>query len=413
MKPSRPLPAATPPWLRMPRFKLILEYDGAPFVGWQRQENGLSVQEALESALTAMTGAHVTAHGAGRTDAGVHALGQVAHVELERDWDPFRLSEGLNALVHPHPVAIIGAERVTDDFDARHSASARHYLYRIVNRRAPLTFGRGQAWRLKPRLDAEAMHEAARTLIGRHDFSTFRDSQCQAKSPIRTLDRLDVRREGDEVLFEASARSFLHRQVRSMVGSLVEVGSGRWSVGDFKAAFEAADRSRCGQVAPAHGLYLVRVDYVETQCGDGRLSSLANAGEGEPPEGRWRGSCRPMRAPSTTMANARRLRRALSPPEARMWNRLRQRAPGLPVFRRQHPIGPYVLDFYCAKARLAIEIDGMSHDVGDRPERDLRRDAWLEARGVTVVRIPAGELTKSFDEAVDAIVRMAVERIDG
>ncbi len=248
----------------MPRFKLILEYDGAPFVGWQRQENGLSVQEALEGALFAMTAERATAHGAGRTDAGVHAQGQVAHVDLERDWAPFRLSEGLNALLHPHPVAIVGAERVDAHFDARHSASARHYHYRVVNRRAPLTFERGSAWRVKPRLDAEAMHAAARALIGRHDFSTFRDSQCQANSPIRTLDQLDVRREGDEVLFEASARSFLHRQVRSMVGTLVEVGAGRWSADAFEAAFEAADRSRCGPVAPPHGLYLVRVDYPET-----------------------------------------------------------------------------------------------------------------------------------------------------
>jgi tRNA pseudouridine38-40 synthase len=257
----------------MPRFKLILEYDGTPFVGWQRQENGLSVQEILEGAIFAMTGARLTAHGAGRTDAGVHAFAQVAHVDLERDWAPFRLGEGLNALLHPHPIAILGAERVGGDFDARRSATARHYLYRIVNRRAPLTLTRGRAWRVKPQLDAAAMHEAARALTGKHDFSTFRDSQCQAKSPIRTLDRLDVRREGDEVLFEVSARSFLHRQVRSMVGSLVEVGSGRWSAGEFKAAFEAADRSRCGQVAPPHGLYLVRVDYAEL------LSLPANAGE--------------------------------------------------------------------------------------------------------------------------------------
>ncbi len=165
-------------------------------------------------------------------------LGQVAHVDLERDWAPFRLGEGLNALLHPHPVAVLGAERVSDDFDARHSASARHYLYRIVNRRAPLTFERGRAWRVKPRLDAAAMHAAARVLIGRHDFSTFRDSQCQAKSPIRTLDRLDVRRDGDEILFEASARSFLHRQVRSMVGSLVEVGTGRWSARRFQGGVQ-------------------------------------------------------------------------------------------------------------------------------------------------------------------------------
>src|ERR1700733_13330248 len=285
-KPSPRLPAARRSRGCMPRYKLILEYDGAPFVGWQRQENGLSVQEALEGALFEMTGARVTAHGAGRTDAGVHALGQVAHVHLERDWTPFRLGEGLNALLHPHPVAIVSADRVGDEFDAGRSASARHYLYRVVNRRAPLTLQRGAAWRVKPRLDAEAMHAAARVLIGRHDFSTFRDSHCQANSPIRTLDRLDVRQEGDDILFEASARSFLHRQVRSMVGTLVEVGAGRWSAGDFKAAFEAADRSRCGPVAPPHGLYLVRVDYSDTQCGQGgRLSSPANAVEGDCPKG--------------------------------------------------------------------------------------------------------------------------------
>ena len=245
----------------MPRFKLVVEYDGTPFVGWQRQDNGLSVQEVLEGALNAMTGARVTAHGAGRTDAGVHAVGQVAHVDIERDWTTFRLSEGLNALLRPHPVAVVGAERMGADFDARLSATARHYLYRIVNRRAPLTFERGAAWRVKPRLDAEAMHAAARVLTGKHDFSTFRDSQCQANSPIRTLDRIDVRREGDDILFEASARSFLHRQVRSMTGSLVEVGLGRWTAADLAAALEARDRKACGPVAPPDGLYLVRVDY--------------------------------------------------------------------------------------------------------------------------------------------------------
>ena len=245
----------------MPRFKLTLEYDGAPFVGWQRQENGLSVQEALEGALAAMTGERPTAHGAGRTDAGVHALGQVAHLDLERDWNPFRLGEGLNALLHPRPVAVLKCERVGAGFDARRSASARHYLYRIVNRRAPLTLERGRAWRVKPPLDVATMHEAAQALVGRHDFSTFRDAQCQAKSPVRTLDRLEVMRDGDDVLIEASALSFLHRQVRSMVGSLIEVGLGRWNARELKAALEAADRSRCGPVAPAFGLYLARVNY--------------------------------------------------------------------------------------------------------------------------------------------------------
>ena len=232
------------------------------------------------------------------------------------------------------------------------------------------------------------MHEAAQALTGKHDFSTFRDAQCQANSPIRTLDRLDVMRDGDEVHVEASALSFLHRQVRSMVGSLVEVGAGRWTRGDLKAALEAADRSRCGPVAPAFGLYLARVDYAEAH-------SEEFGARYPPPRMRGRGTARSavegvshsMRASPETIANARRLRRALSLPEARLWNRLRQRASGLPTFRRQHPIGPYVLDFYCAKARLAIEIDGMSHDVGDRPERDIRRDAWLEARELTVMRI--------------------------
>ena len=249
----------------MPRYKLTLEYDGGPFVGWQRQANGVSVQEALEDALFALGGERASVHGAGRTDAGVHALGQVAHVDLQRDWDPFRVGEGLNAHLVPRPIAVLRVERAADDFDARHSASARHYLYRIVNRRAPLTLERGRAWRVKPPLEAEAMHEAARALIGRHDFTTFRDLQCQAKSPIRTLDRLDVRREGETIFFEVGARSFLHRQVRSMVGSLVDVGSGRWSAADLKAALEAADRSRCGQVAPACGLTLAHVDYAKSR----------------------------------------------------------------------------------------------------------------------------------------------------
>jgi tRNA pseudouridine38-40 synthase len=245
----------------MPRFKLTLEYDGAPFVGWQRQQNGVSVQETLEKAILAMTGEPAKAHGAGRTDAGVHATGQVAHVGLQRDWPPFRLSEGLNAHLALNPIAVLKAERAADDFDARRSACGRLYVYRVVNRRAPLTIDRGRAWAVRQRLDVEAMREAALALIGRHDFTTFRDTQCQAKSPVRTLDRLDVGRDGDAIIFEVGALSFLHRQVRSMVGSLIDVGTGRWSPGDLKAALEAADRGRCGQVAPACGLYLTRVDY--------------------------------------------------------------------------------------------------------------------------------------------------------
>jgi|SRR5271165_7123324 len=245
----------------MPRLKLTLEYDGAPFVGWQRQENGVSVQETLENAIFAMTGERAVTQGAGRTDAGVHALGQVAHVDLERDWAPFRLAEGLNAHLAPQPVAVLQAEIAPPGFDARRSATARHYLYKIVNRRAPLALEVRRAWRVKPRLDVEAMRNAAPALLGKHDFTTFRDSQCRANSPIRTLDRLEVRRAGDIVTFEASALSFLHRQVRSMVGSMVEVGTGRWTPADLKDALEAADRSRCGQVAPAYGLYLARVGY--------------------------------------------------------------------------------------------------------------------------------------------------------
>jgi tRNA pseudouridine38-40 synthase len=245
----------------MPRFKLTLEYDGAPFVGWQRQENGVSVQEVLEAAVFAMTGERRVIGGAGRTDAGVHATGQVAHLDLERDWAPFRLAEGLNAHLIPHPVAILRAEPAPDDFDARHDARARLYRYRVVNRRAPLALESGRAWRVKRKLDVEAMREAARALLGRHDFTTFRDAQCQANSPIRTLDRLDIAADGDAVLFEVAALSFLHRQVRSMVGSLIDVGTGRWTADDLKSALDAADRSRCGQVAPACGLYLVRVEY--------------------------------------------------------------------------------------------------------------------------------------------------------
>jgi len=245
----------------MPRYKLTLEYDGAPFVGWQRQANGLSVQQALEEAIQAASGEEVVAHGAGRTDAGVHATGQVAHIDLAKEWRGFRLSEALNALLVPKPIAILSAEQVADDFDARFSARMRHYLYRIVNRRAPLALERERAWRIKRTLDADRMREGAALLLGKHDFSTFRDSQCQAASPVKTLSSFDVERIGDEIVMRLSARSFLHRQVRSMVGSLEHVGSGKWSAGDLRAALEARDRARCGQVAPAAGLYLARVEY--------------------------------------------------------------------------------------------------------------------------------------------------------
>jgi tRNA pseudouridine38-40 synthase len=245
----------------MPRFKLTIEYEGSAFSGWQRQENGPSVQGALEEAVLRLSGERRHVQGAGRTDAGVHATGQVAHVDLERAWEDWRLREALNAHLGGRPVAVLSVEAAPADFDARRSATFRHYLYRIVNRRAPLTFERGQAWRVKSPLDTAAMAEAALGLIGRHDFTTFRDSQCQAASPIRTLDRFDVTRAGDEVRCIVGARSFLHRQVRSMVGSLVEVGLGRWSAGDLRAALEAADRARCGQVAPPDGLYLTQVDY--------------------------------------------------------------------------------------------------------------------------------------------------------
>lgn len=245
----------------MPRFKLTLEYDGAPFVGWQRQKNGLSVQEAIETALATLSGEGVKIRGAGRTDTGVHALGQVAHADLTMEWRPDVLRDGLNAHLRPLPVAILTAERVSESFDARFSAIRRHYLYRIINRRAPLTVERGHVWLVKRKLDARAMQEAAQVLLGCHDFSTFRASQCQAENPVRTLERLDVISTGDEIRLTASARSFLHNQVRSIVGSLEHVGSGKWSAKDLRAALEARDRRRCGMVAPPEGLYLMSVDY--------------------------------------------------------------------------------------------------------------------------------------------------------
>jgi tRNA pseudouridine38-40 synthase len=245
----------------MPRYKLIIEYDGTPFVGWQVQRDGLSVQGVITAAIAAFAGEQTTVHGAGRTDAGVHALGQVAHVDLRRAWRADRVRDAMNAQLRPHPVAVRAAEGVAEDFDARFSATRRHYLYRVVNRRPDLTLDRNRAWRVPRPIDSGAMHAAAQGLIGRHDFTTFRAADCQARSPLKTLDRLDVERREDEVLIRASARSFLHHQVRSMVGSLIWVGEGRWSAQDLAAALAARSRSACGPVAPPDGLYLVAVEY--------------------------------------------------------------------------------------------------------------------------------------------------------
>lgn len=245
----------------MPRYRLTIEYDGAPFVGWQRQANGASVQGALEAAIAAFAHEAVTVKGAGRTDAGVHASGQVAHVDLARPMRPDKLRDAANAHLRPAPVAVLEAEEVAADFDARFSAVRRHYVYRIIDRRPPLALMAGRAWRVPKRLDAAAMDAAAKRLLGRHDFTTFRSAHCQALSPVKTLDRLDVVREGESVLILTDARSFLHNQVRSMAGSLVEVGLGRWSADDLVDALARADRAACGPVAPPDGLTLAQVDY--------------------------------------------------------------------------------------------------------------------------------------------------------
>ena len=245
----------------MPRYKLTIEYDGTPFVGWQVQDNGPSVAGAIEAAVAKFAGETPKVAGAGRTDAGVHALGQVAHVDLAKEWEADTIRDALNAHLRPAPIAILRVEAVAADFDARFSARARHYLYRITNRRADLALDRDRAWRIAKPLDSAAMHEAAQCLVGHHDFTTFRSTECQAKSPVKTLDALDVTRAGEEIRITASARSFLHNQVRSMVGSLALVGEGKWSADDLSTALEARDRAACGPVAPACGLYLVRVDY--------------------------------------------------------------------------------------------------------------------------------------------------------
>lgn len=254
----------------MTRWKLTLEYDGAPFVGWQRQANGLSVQEVLEQAVLDFTGETATVHGSGRTDAGVHALGQVAHVDLAKAVGADTVRLALNDHLKQWPVVVLAAEPVAEDFHARFSATERRYIYRILNRNAPPTLDKARVWWLPVALDAEAMHGAAQGLVGHHDFSSFRAAECQAASPVKTLDRLDVVRAGEEIHVVAAARSFLHHQVRNMVGSLSLVGRGKWRAADLTTALAAKDRRAAGPTAPAQGLYLAEVRYerlTAARCG--------------------------------------------------------------------------------------------------------------------------------------------------
>lgn len=245
----------------MTRFAFTIEFDGGPYMGWQRQDHGPSVQGAIEEAIYGVTGERVGVHAAGRTDAGVHALAMRAHADVEKDIDAFRLMEAINAHLREHPVAINACEVVAEDWHARFSCIGRVYEYRIVNRRAPLALEAGRAWRIVQPLDSDAMHLSAQQLVGLHDFTTFRSAHCQSDSPVKTLDRLDVRREGEHVIVEAAARSFLHHQVRSMVGCLTHVGLGRWTAEDLKAALEAKDRAKLALNAPPDGLYFVKAVY--------------------------------------------------------------------------------------------------------------------------------------------------------
>ncbi|MEP3654217.1 MAG: tRNA pseudouridine(38-40) synthase TruA [Litorimonas sp.] len=245
----------------MSRFKLTIEYDGGPFQGWQRQDHAPTVQGALEDASARLNGAPTTVYGSGRTDSGVHALAQIAHVDFEKTLRADQVRDALNFHLQKHPISVLAAEKVDDEFHARFDAIERRYLYRIVDRRPRLALDRGRVWRIPVKLDADAMHEAAQVLIGKHDFSTFRDGQCQAKSPIKTLDEANVLRAGPEIHLTFRARSFLHKQVRSFTGSLVEVGLGKWDAEDMQAALDARDRTECGPVASPDGLYLVRVIY--------------------------------------------------------------------------------------------------------------------------------------------------------
>lgn len=251
----------------MTRYALKVEYDGRPFAGWQRQADHPSVQGAIEAALARLEPRDHTIAAAGRTDAGVHALGQVAHCDMDKDWDPFRLSEALNHHLKPAPVAIVTCARVADDWHARFSAVERRYLFRLLSRRAPLTFEAGQFWRINQPLDTASMRAGAGHLVGRHDFTTFRSSICQADSPVKTLDALEIeecaRPDGTEYRFHVRARSFLHNQVRSFIGTLERVGAGAWTPEDVGAALAARDRAACGPVCPPHGLYLAQVGYPE------------------------------------------------------------------------------------------------------------------------------------------------------
>jgi tRNA pseudouridine38-40 synthase len=245
----------------MPRYRLTIEYDGGPFRGFQMQAALPSVQASLQRAVAGFCGESVVIHGAGRTDTGVHATGQVIHFDLDKPWPADTVRNAMNAHLRPEPIAVTECVVAEPDFHARFSANGRRYLYRILNRRAPAVIERGHVWLVKTPMDAEAMHAAAQVLVGHHDFTTFRDVKCQARSPMKTMDRINIVRERDEIRLEFAARSFLHRQVRSMTGSLAEVGIGRWTAADLKAALEAADRTRCAQVAPPDGLYLTAVEY--------------------------------------------------------------------------------------------------------------------------------------------------------
>ncbi|WP_160007026.1 tRNA pseudouridine(38-40) synthase TruA [Rhizobium sp. 18055] len=266
----------------MHRYRMIVEYDGSQYVGWQRQDNGPSVQGAIETAILSVSGETVAIRGAGRTDSGVHAMGQVVHADLAKEWSPFKLQNALNAHLRlaGERVAILDVQSTSEFFDARFSALRRHYLYRIITRRAPLALEAGKAWWVAKALDHEAMHAAAQMLVGRHDFTTFRSAHCQANSPIRTLDRLDVTRTGDLIEIRATAQSFLHNQIRSFAGTLKLAGEGRWTPDDVRSALDARDRKACGPVAPPDGLYFMQVDYPDVIVDRRREPEAPNADNG-------------------------------------------------------------------------------------------------------------------------------------